>query len=301
MFRNAAKEIIYCTFSALVLYLGYAMLTDRLWHQQKNEVVEKLGLVNAESRRQDIQLGGNVTTIDLPVRKRSRRILLFYDVKCQYCKESEGFYAKLADYADETQTPFVVLLRNWNERAEFRILSGKKNVIFSSWKNIDKHAPGTPCLILVGPDDRVNAMWLGRPDPVREGEIEAHIRATKQVNQVPRALLSGEEVASVMAVNELAHKRKAVVLNVINIASSAMPQVSSALTIPLEELEVRAPYEVTAGSLICLDCSMLSDMKCHYALEKLRTIGFEAIAFDGGRALSEAKQHQADANPKQLR
>ena len=125
-----------------------------------------------------VAAGSNVSLPDVDWQKNGQTLLLVLDTKCPHCTASAPFYQKLASEAAQTRSVQVVAVLPQDIRESKQYLS-ELNVPIDQVRQagfdvLGVH--GTPTLILVNQDGKVEQSWAGRLPAEKETEVLKRIQ-----------------------------------------------------------------------------------------------------------------------------
>ena len=143
-------------------------------------VVVLIGIVAARNylpslrhRNYHVAAGSNVSLAGVDWRKNEQTLLLVLDTKCAYCKASAPFYRELARAAAQNRGVQLVAVLPQDIQESKQYLSDLNvpidDVRQSSFDLLG--VQGTPTLILVNQNGKVEQSWPGKLPPDGETEV----------------------------------------------------------------------------------------------------------------------------------
>lgn len=218
--------------------------------------------------------------------KNGQTLLLALTQGCHYCSESAPFYRRLA--------------RELRGRGQVRLIAVLPQSVDDSQKYLNdldvavdevRQASltsigviGAPTLILVNNAGVVTDVWLGRLKSRQESEVLSRLRINDdhRVIGLDRAATNSDD--AIVNIEGADLKRvidggqRVIVLDVRNRANYTQEHIAGAKNIPVDELEVRATYELPRSDLIVTYSSYAEDDLSKAAYQILNDQGFRHIS-----------------------
>lgn len=230
--------------------------------------------------------GSKLTTLE-PELKRSRHTLVMaVAVGCPFCEASAPFYRELSgDRAVRNVVRLLAVTPQPTSQAR-RYLDGLgvhiDGVVQASLGTLG--IVGIPTLALADRTGVVSDVWYGELNSSEQQEVLATLGAVEAGRrETIRGTASVGERAPVKV--DLAQLRawrdrglNFVVVAVQPRASFAVSHLPGAVNIPIDELTVRAPIELSATRATVLDCTGLQYMACYFEARTLGKLGFSRVS-----------------------
>jgi thioredoxin-related protein len=117
--------------------------------------------------------GSTVSLAGVDWRKNGQTLLLVLDTKCAYCKASAPFYQDLARAATQNRRVQLVAVLPQDIRESKQYLSDLNVPIDQVRQSVFDvlGVKGTPTLILVNQNGKVEQSWAGKLPPEQETEV----------------------------------------------------------------------------------------------------------------------------------
>jgi len=116
----------------------------------------------------------------------------------------------------------------------------------------------------------------------REQEVSACIADPGLLARAATRLDTGEPNFRIDELERALASHQANLLDVRSRRLYAMGHLRQALSIPLEELLIRAPWELERSKLQVVDCSYFTKHRCNRSVNILVDAGFKAAALNAG-------------------
>lgn len=237
-----------------------------------------------------LKLGTVISVPDVDWREAKHTLVLALSTTCEFCSESAPFYRALLQRADEGQWRAVVVMpqsvaaATAYMRAHGYLISAVRQVDLSAL-----HISGTPSLLMVGSDGRLQQQWIGRLSAAEEADVARHLgvrnwrREDAQTQERPRGPTSAEPSPFVTADELLTLVTRDSGTNLVDVRDRrqyAGERIDSFVNIPAAELSVRAPHELLFDRPTVLYCNFQPGCAaagipslCSRAAEELREMG----------------------------
>ena len=170
---------------------------------------------------------------------------------CDFCAESAPFYRFLSSAVEKNEHLRLIAISpdSSNDPEDYlRQIGVKPNEVKKvSFKAIGIR--GTPTLLVADPKGSISKMWVGKLNEVQEAEVLSELRdyeplVRMTVGDLRRAIESG---------------RKVQIVDVGGRETYAEGHIPGAKNIPADELEARAPQELSAEYPVVLYCGCRND------------------------------------------
>lgn len=212
---------------------------------------------------------------------------------CRYCDASIPFHAKLRKAAEEHHAAFLVVVPDSNAASSYLARLGVKRRSSREWHDLGVRVPGTPTLIAVDATGVARRMWVGRVSPSTEDEVLNIITTADLTAGSGAGLRHGRDYRQ-EDIDRLRANNRTQLL--IPRERAEQPPVEGAIIIPLMELEVRAPFELSKDLVQLVDCSNVSSQVCENAVGKLSHLGFQVASMGDGALVQSCAVTQMASN-----
>lgn len=185
-------------------------------------------------------------------------LLMAMDVGCLFCKRSAPFYRRIAS-SRLIRSKVQLLAVFPDSPSTARRYLNRLGIQVDRVAQVDMAALGVssvPTLALINKHGVVSDVWFGLQKPSSQAEILA--RLEDPVMSQEAAHSSGSEEVSV-TMGDLRtwrfHRVAFTVLDTRHRAAFRADHLSGAVNIPFDEVEVRAPIELSSSRMLVIDCS----------------------------------------------
>jgi rhodanese-related sulfurtransferase len=155
------------------------------------------------------------------------------------------------------------------------------------WKDLSFSVTGTPMLVFVDKNKRAWKVMVGRLDPTAEEEA---LGAVRELTTPTSQLLREGHIAGSLGVKGriggFTDRDVSDISNIVDVREReefAVAHRSAAVNIPLDELDVRAAYELDRNRIVAVDCSNITALTCGVVATNLSKAGFSVRQLDRGR------------------
>lgn len=215
-------------------------------------------------------------------------LALILKVNCEYCEANADFYRTLISAVQGRAIRTLAMLPEAPEAdaAYLKALGVHvSQVRQASFARLG--VPGAPIIVLAGPAGRVRAAWFGNLSFPREESVFREVGATaRSYNGAPARRALGAAAAARRL------RAGAVLVDIRNRAAFAHGHLAGAMSIPLDELAVRAPHELPAARDVLIYCHWCGGCEaakgaeglttyCSVAVVQLRNLGYSSVGLVG--------------------
>jgi thiol-disulfide isomerase/thioredoxin len=102
-------------------------------------------------------------------------VLLVISTSCHFCQESLPFYSALSSSLGGKADILAVLPQPQQEAAEFLKAANVEVTQLATASPSQLGVGGTPTLLLLDPNGKVQDVWLGRLDEVRQAQVRSRL------------------------------------------------------------------------------------------------------------------------------
>ena len=213
---------------------------------------------------------------------KNRQTLVFaLSNHCTFCSQSANFYRELLQQ-----------LKGRSEISTLAIFSEPLSDAQRYFKEIDLSfddvrqaslaglgLKGTPTLLLINETGQIKEFWTGKLIPEEETEVIDRIRAELAEKKSPPSTLTPYDRIDAQEAKKIALSgQKITILDVRNRQQYAGSHDKQSKNIPIDELEVRAPNELSTDDLIVTTCRCADATLSILARDRLVKNGFKKVA-----------------------
>lgn len=275
-----------------MLILAVAACLAAVLYEYGSELLRKAQPHNAaalpEQPPNDLSFSADMPLVidGADIRSHSLTLLLVTSPTCGYCQASKPFHAAILKASAQHATPFYVAVPELKAAGTYLESSGLNRAVVKEWKQIRAHVNGTPTIIAADSAGVIRRVWLGQLSKAREDEVFAVIADPERLSQIrPAHLDTGESNITTAELQRMRVQDKASVVDVRPRALFEMGHVPGAVNIPMEELVVRAPWELDRGRVQVVDCSYFTKGRCDLAVNRLVDAGYRVAALNAGAVI----------------
>ena len=211
--------------------------------------------------------------------KVARNVVLYMATTCPACNDSVTFYEALSRSARAYPDASFVVLSKEPVDVVGEWLSSHGITHDAVVQIAQPQIVGlmfTPTLLIVDNSARVTDMMVAKLSPDDEGQVLSRVAGTLVDPISNYAKVFAEEIDAIRF-GQLASETP-LVLDVRERDQYSRAHKNPSLNIPLDELETRAPRELSARERIVVDCTNLDLVQCRLAGLRLRGFGFERVS-----------------------
>lgn len=243
-------------------------------------VVFMRGLVQRHTNNSDpvgmpayLRPGAKFPLVDVDWSTRKQTVVLMLQSSCTYCTESAPFYRRIKHGLGQRTDVGVMALSSDSPTVAQNYLN-QLEVSVDVLKSMSLRAlepyglKGTPTIALVNSQGVVTGLWNGRLPPSKQSEI------LKKIEIKPDGMLDVIDEAELERLMKTVKK-----LTIVDLRSreeSALGPLRNSRVIPIDELSVRAPDELSTSDLIVL-YGPSDEWVCEKAHSILTDAGFNQI------------------------
>jgi rhodanese-related sulfurtransferase len=234
------------------------------------------------SRRQDLpqkhlSLGDPLTLPEVKWASAPRHVVLAIRVSCPACNSSVQFYRELAKrLGSRTDTKIIVVSPNPPDVIQGWLSANSIPVfkVVSSTNLVTLGIGVTPTLVMVDGNGTVTDIMVTKLSADEEGRVLARLGGaeTAPLNNTKYAVLIDEA-----GLNELREHSTVVLIDARDRGSYARAHRVGAINIPRDELQDRAPVELSLHLPIVVDCVGERYVRCEMAGESLFESGADQV------------------------
>jgi hypothetical protein len=228
--------------------------------------------------------GEGLTTRSGAFGRGSYSIVVITSPACRFCLNSAQFNRRVISEGAKVGIPVGFAVPRVSRIRPYLSSLGIEKATLFDWENLSRRGQVTPTLALVGPDGRVRRTWIGQLSTGAEAEVFAAIRDPASVFPPTRILSSGERMVGSAEMQRLRTGRRVKLVGISDRRTFASEARPGETNIPLDELGVRAPFELRPEDLIVVDCTVETDMACERAIKVLARRGYRTVALDSSAA-----------------
>ncbi|HEV8716540.1 MAG TPA: rhodanese-like domain-containing protein, partial [Candidatus Binatia bacterium] len=212
-----------------------------------------------------IKLGDPVPIARAHWDQSRQTLVLALSTGCGYCSASSSFYRALLKGQSLTEWQAIAVLPQSVELAKSYMQAEGYSIPQTLQMDIGSLGVfATPTLLLVDQHGRLKQQWVGRLSPAEEDDVADHlgIRNWREYANARGTLDPSDQSSSssslLVTTRELLSSLKGTgIANLVDVRERSQyvrRHISSAVNMPSDELEVRAPHELLPGTPIVLYC-----------------------------------------------
>jgi hypothetical protein len=210
---------------------------------------------------------------------------------CSFCKASAGFYRDLlSSNRQDAFHAIAIIPATPNEAGEFLSAYGIAIADLRSTDLGTLNVPGTPTLILVGSDGRVQNSWAGMLTAEREAEVFRALGLNRPERQSLPASPTTRRAGQISPTQLARVFRTAPIVDIRSRSEYDAEHIDGSLNIPLDEIESRAAHELPFEREVLLYCRTRSCVVtgpsdsgvlafCESGREALEPVGFRHVTY----------------------
>jgi hypothetical protein len=247
-------------------------------------VVIFLGITNGNTRNlPPLAVGSQLRIASVNLGQSPVSIVLISSPSCTYCLASASFHAKLVSESASNGVPFYVAVPSRSEANRYLLQVGFSDPSIKEWKDLNLRANATPTIAAVDKTGSIRRVWVGLLSPDSESELVKMIQ-THTVSSLPSTSESkGAQSAANYSSLELENLKMKEKIKILDVHERGFPGIrDGAVTMPMLELEYRAPFELNRDDLQIIDCGNLGPSQCELSVRLLSKEGFRVATLDGG-------------------
>lgn len=218
---------------------------------------------------------------DVDWSKNHRTLVLALSNNCHFCSESAGFYQKLLKEINSSPELHAMAIFSEPLTAAQRYLTDIKVSVDDV-----RQAPlvklgleGTPTLLLIDDSGKITQLWFGRLSPYQEDQVISQVRAVLADKIVTSSSdETNDEIGADEVKNKIRSGQKLIVLDVRTREEYARSHEQWSKNIPSDEIEVRAPNELSLDDFIVTSCRCSDASRSMLARDILVAHGFKKVA-----------------------
>ncbi len=261
--KSIAKETVFIAVAAFFAAAAYHYVVDAIKSSRHPAIPDSTSAGQSIAEGMVVSVKGE-TFEAIPL-----TIVLVVSDSCRYCVESIPFYrGLLPEIRSSGARTLLALPPGTPKESPFRALSTGADGI-RAWSDLSFRIQATPTLIAVGPSGVVKAVWVGRLSGRQQTSVMETLRAAAPPNASKTAGAAAALAASDL--EALLRQKKAVLLDVREREPFNHGHTAGARNIPLAELPPRARFELDAGLIAVVDCTVVSPAACDAAVGLLST------------------------------
>jgi hypothetical protein len=224
-------------------------------------------------------------------------LVMALSVGCHWCAESASFYRDLLRGREPNSPKAIAVLPQAVDASSAYLHSMGIEVIAVKQSDLSKiGVSGTPTLILVDSDGKIQQSWSGWVPPASQGEIFAAMRSSPSraagrstdaaAPKIPRsnALLNSNGLAALLRTED-----SIAIVDVRNRKKFRTGHIANAIDIPIDELEARAPHEIPKWLHVAVYCKYCGECEaskarsgvltaCTFPMLLLHDLGYENVS-----------------------
>lgn len=207
-------------------------------------------------------------------------LILVTSPACHFCEGSLGFHSRLRAEAQSRQRPLYVVIPSLSTSDDYLKRIGVSRSAAIEWRDLRMRVPGTPTLAALDAEGIVRRVWIGKVPTEIETEILEIVRTPHLIassDLIEERVSDGNKVAELRAL--LAENKAQLV---IPTEREDAPSGKGAVIMPILEMSVRAPIELSRDKLQVVDCSNISSGQCDVAVERLSALKFQVATTGAG-------------------
>lgn len=227
-----------------------------------------------------LSVGSKVALRGADFSRAAVSLILIASPTCHYCAASLGFHSRLRVEAENHQRPFYVLVPDLARSADYMKGIGVGGGAGREWKDLGLHVAGTPTLAAVDAAGVIRRVWIGRVPVEVEDEILGIVRTpgllvfARSGEKRNRRNYQLAELETLVATNK--------VQLVIPRERDEVQADEGGITMPVLEMPVRAPIELSRDRLQVIDCSSINSGECDSAVLTLSSLKFQVATLGAG-------------------
>lgn len=244
-----------------------------------------LGTVEIMRTGSKVRLAG----VDWSANKRT--LLFILQPGCSFCKASAGFYRDLLrSNREDAFHPLAIVPAALNEGAEFLSAYG---IAIPDVRPADfgtLNVSGTPTLMLVGSDGRLQDSWTGKLTTEREEEVFRALGLHRPQGDSPAAAPTSPAPIEISPAELVRVFTTAPVIDIRDRSEYDERHIAGSVNIPLDELDSRAAHELPTDTDIVVYCRVRSCVVtgpsapgvlsfCEAGLKHLEQAGFKQVRY----------------------
>ena len=205
--------------------------------------------------------------------KTGKTVVLVTSPKCRFSKADRHFHERLIKAAIQMKMRVLVLLPTLPESDGFAAPFRGAFVEIRKMSLGRLPVSGTPAILLVDEQTRVEGAWQGQLGEKAQGVVMARLVSDEHIITDSK----GSVLKRIGRNSLAAYGQETLVLDVRQRDQFARDHRPGATNIPVDELIVRALTELPVDRSILIDCGYAESAKCQTAQETLSFLNFKNI------------------------
>ena len=216
-----------------------------------------------------LHLGDRLDIAGVTWNDASRHVVLMISTTCPWCNKSAELYREISTDLSNQKTVHLVVLHTETRDLVEQWLRDKRigpTEVARASKPNDIGLSTTPTALIVDSNGRVTDAVIGLMAARDESAFRARylsVSDARPVTNIP------DEIDRSTFVDLLARRSDVQVIDIRD-RSDALERKRSALIMPLDEIEVRAPIELASSRKVAIDCSPGWMDRCRLAARLIR-------------------------------
>jgi rhodanese-related sulfurtransferase len=197
---------------------------------------------------------------------------------------SEEFHHELSVEADKSGADLLVFVPDSTPDSQqlAKTITAGTSAKSVNWSAASHRFRGTPSVAFISSDSVIKRVWLGKLVPEAESEL---LQAVRMNDAYPMALpdfLPGVRNFTMKQAVE-APLTSSTIIDVRGRLDFEQSHVAGAVNIPIHEVRMRAPQELSKRASYLVDCSILSRAECLLVVDTLKSAEFRVGVIEAGR------------------